>query len=434
MNPKKVQKIDDPSEGGRKGKKETLNKFEKFDSPDPRKFTPRNIEESVGKKDQKLRLTKLAQSRFPLSVKYLSRKFAALPHDALEQIHYDEGFVGDTVFQAELNEYAKIHIQLDDPFYAFLMALNPTKDPEFRIQLLWPTSQETAPDALKEFRYPAESNTYYQMSDGVGQQGFLLVTSPDPLPSFDVWKNQNLKTFPWDSFQSPGVWKFDNRSGLHEMLTKSVSRGKTSSINLEPIEKSLKFTRKIEGIEAYFLSFPVLKNSSSDSGEKLSDDEKVEIKRLLNQFVQGSKTEGLLETQLGDALTSLATGELPSNWKNIRQRAKDNSEKLQNTIALLSQLQSELVNKDYETYKAWIANLKEARQHFSTIATMELKTNQDNSIKNRVKNRAGKNGIKSRIKNGPLALIGQLASIQKRLKALSKEQAELQPKILEMLK
>ncbi len=71
-----------------------------------------------------------SKAAFPIQVRYLSRKYSNLPHDDPSQIHYDEGIVGEDVVIADLNEYVKIEVTLKKPQYSFLLALNPTNDPE----------------------------------------------------------------------------------------------------------------------------------------------------------------------------------------------------------------------------------------------------------------------------------------------------------------
>jgi serine/threonine protein kinase len=73
------------------------------------------------------------------------------------------------------------------PIYWMLIALNP----DGAVQLCYPEDGDTVPaKPASEVRFPESSTLGFGFTDGPGQQGFLLLTSPDPLPAFNTWLSQ----------------------------------------------------------------------------------------------------------------------------------------------------------------------------------------------------------------------------------------------------
>ena len=112
-----------------------------------------------------------------------------------------EVFVGDG---------ARIRLGFDRPSHYFLLAFNPTDSTEFSVQPLIPGFQ--APDpAQTSVAFPAETSDLYEMTDGYGQQAFVLIYSNVPLPSYAEFLGKFPQLFTWKRFDSDDeVWNYHN--------------------------------------------------------------------------------------------------------------------------------------------------------------------------------------------------------------------------------
>jgi tRNA A-37 threonylcarbamoyl transferase component Bud32 len=82
------------------------------------------------------------------------------------------------------NDDLRLDGTFPNPVYCFLIALNP----DGTVQLCYPDARDAAQEEpIAEIHFPSSSGQGFGFTDGAGQQGFLLVTSPNPLPTFDSW-------------------------------------------------------------------------------------------------------------------------------------------------------------------------------------------------------------------------------------------------------
>ena len=103
-----------------------------------------------------------------------------------------------------VNDDIQIRAEFTAPAYCFLVALNPdgTK------QLCYPPSGDVPQEvAIERLWYPAEEKAAFGLTDGVGQQAFVLVASRDPLPAYDVW-DADLTSAPWPHPDVVGNWRY----------------------------------------------------------------------------------------------------------------------------------------------------------------------------------------------------------------------------------
>ncbi|MEZ6153738.1 MAG: serine/threonine-protein kinase [Pirellulaceae bacterium] len=150
------------------------------------------------------------------------------------------GFVGDNLSSAHLGQLAQIHVQLPEPSYCYLFALNPTEDPEWQIQLCYPAAPDEAPRRMTSFSYPTEQTAYFSLNDGVGQQAFALITSQTPLEDFATWKASIGEQLTWKPDRSLGVWKIHHGRLESVFVDKDVNRGATASIQPEQFSSTFK--------------------------------------------------------------------------------------------------------------------------------------------------------------------------------------------------
>src|SRR5262249_5910849 len=118
---------------------------------------------------------------------------------------------------ARLNDDVRVHVDLDEPAYCYLIAFNP----DGREQLCHPPEEGLAPPRLVGFDYPPDPNWYFSLADGVGLQAFVLLASRQPLPPYRRWRS-GLGAAPWPAgIPSDGVWYFDG----HQDWRLPVERG-----------------------------------------------------------------------------------------------------------------------------------------------------------------------------------------------------------------
>jgi serine/threonine protein kinase len=116
------------------------------------------------------------------------------------------GVVGSDAFAARLGQDARIRVELKAAAYGFLIALNP----DGSTQLCSPESPTIVPQATAGIDYPADPNSGFALTDGVGTQVFVVVASSKPLPSYAEW-SKSLGALPSKPAPIDTVWEFDGR-------------------------------------------------------------------------------------------------------------------------------------------------------------------------------------------------------------------------------
>jgi serine/threonine protein kinase len=147
--------------------------------------------------------------------------------------------LGRDAFACRTNDAARIQVELNRQAYCFLLALNP----DHSVTLAYPhqntdeTDHHLSPQKTSRIVFPMNPGSFYEFSDGPGQQGFLLVASESPLPSFHQWQ----KTHPDFQWTPPTTAMFLRPSSLSVELRGSVTK--------RPGTQSL--TRFYETVAAY---------------------------------------------------------------------------------------------------------------------------------------------------------------------------------------
>jgi hypothetical protein len=126
------------------------------------------------------------------------------------------GALGERAFDAAVGDFVRVSAALSRPAYCFLLALNP----DGSIQLCYPPGptgspdEAAAPPETDRVDYPALPTRYFSLTDGRGEQAFVLLAAPAPLPPFARWRAR-LGQAPWTSRArsggDAGVWGFDDR-------------------------------------------------------------------------------------------------------------------------------------------------------------------------------------------------------------------------------
>ncbi|MDZ4852169.1 MAG: serine/threonine-protein kinase [Pirellulaceae bacterium] len=118
------------------------------------------------------------------------------------------GYIGQQIDSAKLGDLVKLSIQFAKPRYCYVIALNPTEDLDWNVQLLHPASSDAKPESIDSLTIPSRGTSFIPLTDGSGQQVYLVVESSKSLPSFSEWNRlRNLSSL-WTKCQRSGVWQF----------------------------------------------------------------------------------------------------------------------------------------------------------------------------------------------------------------------------------
>jgi predicted Ser/Thr protein kinase len=110
------------------------------------------------------------------------------------------------------NDDIQVQAEFNDKVYCFLVALNP----DGVKQLCFPADADMAQsEPIKTLRYPTEEDSAFGLTDGIGQQAFVLYTSREPLPAFNTW-NSELVAASWPNPDVSGNWQY--REGQLEAI------------------------------------------------------------------------------------------------------------------------------------------------------------------------------------------------------------------------
>ncbi len=102
------------------------------------------------------------------------------------------------------NDDIQVKAEFTSPVYCFLVALNP----DGVKQLCYPANAATKQaEPITSLRYPTEENAAFGLTDGIGQQAFVLFTSREPLPAFSEWES-DLSSTAWPNPDVVGNWSY----------------------------------------------------------------------------------------------------------------------------------------------------------------------------------------------------------------------------------
>ncbi len=148
--------------------------------------------------------------------------YIELKHEFIEGLHATH-FTPDSSSSATFNQAARLSVRLPEDRFCYLIALNPTDDLNYRVQLLHPEDKGTVPSTERAFKAPSIATKYIPLNDGVGQQVYLLISSTNPLPSFAEWAKTAGKSLDWLPTPQAGFWLYSN-NGLQQVQRTSLSR------------------------------------------------------------------------------------------------------------------------------------------------------------------------------------------------------------------
>jgi serine/threonine protein kinase len=112
------------------------------------------------------------------------------------------GVLGKESFNARCDDGVTVEATLSQPAYAYLVSFRPDGTEE----LLYPESENEAPELTANPRYPSKSQgTSCGLNEGAGLAAIVLVATTQPLPAYSLWRNK-LGQSPWSKYSvTPGV-------------------------------------------------------------------------------------------------------------------------------------------------------------------------------------------------------------------------------------
>jgi predicted Ser/Thr protein kinase len=193
----------------------------------------------------------------PLRV--LSMEVEDFRFDAQRQRSESLGFIGSSSFAAHYGEEVQVTATLSEPAHCYLIAFNP----DGRWQLCYPPNaagkpdETVRPDSQATIRYPKRETRYFSLTDGRGQEAFVLLASREPLPPFAEWAPR-LAGAPWVRARQGGVWTFRDGEIYPAHPSGVARRGQETDRRPEAFEALCRFLAeraKSDAISA--IAFPV---------------------------------------------------------------------------------------------------------------------------------------------------------------------------------
>jgi hypothetical protein len=162
------------------------------------------------------------------------------------------GTIGEHEASILFDDVVKLKVQLERPQFVIVVALNP----DGSIQLCVPDDESDKPTATNSLEFPSESDLYFSLTDGKGQQAFLVLLSEEPLPAFRELRSK-LEAVGWKTNSQPGLWQFDGAQ-VRQMFPGRVDRGTIKRLTAETFRKaSLQTTDSIPNCRVFGFAFPV---------------------------------------------------------------------------------------------------------------------------------------------------------------------------------
>jgi tRNA A-37 threonylcarbamoyl transferase component Bud32 len=172
---------------------------------------------------------------------------------------YPRGQLGLNSFTTRFGDQVKVKVELTEPAYCYLIALNPNG----QVQPWWPL--DWTQSGLARLSYPADTGnrTYFTLDDEPrgGLQAFVLLLARKPLPvGAHGWSG--LQGLPWRRLDPPARVVWDGRDGEPEpqMPDDEDQRGTIADPKgLEPLFETVRQLRRSPGVDKLAVkAFPVL--------------------------------------------------------------------------------------------------------------------------------------------------------------------------------
>jgi hypothetical protein len=174
------------------------------------------------------------------------------------------GVLGTDVFEVPFGGRVTVDVELSEPGYAYLLALNANGEE----QLLWPVNGAGKPDDIvapprrQSFRCPARKAAagkavLFRLDDEPrgGLQAFAVMAARRPLPAYRERRERHGKAG-WRRLSAEGVWWAD-RTGTHPVLAgQGVVRGSEEEVEgVPPLQEVVQALGRAEAVAVW--AFPV---------------------------------------------------------------------------------------------------------------------------------------------------------------------------------
>ncbi len=98
------------------------------------------------------------------------------------------GVLGKEIFDARCDDAVTVEAKLSQPAYAYLISFRTDGTEE----LLFPESENEAPELTDSPRYPSKSvGTSCALTEGAGLEAIVLVATTQSLPAYSMWRKQD---------------------------------------------------------------------------------------------------------------------------------------------------------------------------------------------------------------------------------------------------
>jgi serine/threonine protein kinase len=159
------------------------------------------------------------------------------------------GQIGVHSFAARFGDHVRLSVELSEPAYAYLVALNP----DGKIQLCWPANDRTTPHRTDHISYPGDGKSFDLNDEELGGlQAFVLLAARQSLPAFAEWR-QKVPDLGWQRLHArPGViWRGDAEHLDPVSQGSDGQRGTVSDLpGVGPLAEVVKTMRAAPGIDA----------------------------------------------------------------------------------------------------------------------------------------------------------------------------------------
>jgi serine/threonine protein kinase len=138
------------------------------------------------------------------------------------------GEIGVESEEAREGDLMQIDARFHEPLYCLLLAFNPDGSE----QLCFPDTNGIQSRQLVTLHFPA-STSGFRLTDGPGEQAFVVIVSRKPLPTYREWRGR-VGSAPWKHTEGGSVIRFDSLAD--GIVVESEERG---------------FVDKLKGVEAF---------------------------------------------------------------------------------------------------------------------------------------------------------------------------------------
>ena len=115
-------------------------------------------------------------SRDPFLIRYSNRQVGEPKSGTLGQPHKS----------VRADDRIQVYLTFDAPLYFYLLRL----DTDGTVELCWPESGSTSPEARQSFAWPTGASAFH--AQDAGAQGFILIADSVQMSAFDVWHEDSI--------------------------------------------------------------------------------------------------------------------------------------------------------------------------------------------------------------------------------------------------